>query len=211
MTWHRFVGITLLLYGLINPIGVIPIYLTLVRKVSRLHAHRVILIAASAVGTLLIVFAAFGEQILAFFNVGLDDFRIAGGLLALFIAFEMFQAHYGGFMQTLDEKHEAESDLHGIAITPLAFPLLVGPAEMGVIITLSNDLHGTLDKGLLIAACAAATSLIALTLWMAFRIQRLIGKTGINVATRFMALIVASLGVDFILTGIRNQLPGLTH
>jgi small neutral amino acid transporter SnatA (MarC family) len=56
-----------------------------------------------------------------------------------------------------------------------------------------------------------ALELIALTLWMAFRIQRLIGKTGINVATRFMALIVASLGVDFILTGMRNQLPGLTH
>lgn len=211
MSWHRFIGITLLLYGLINPIGVIPIYLNLVRKASALYAHRLILVAALAVGTLLIVFAALGEQILRFFNVGLDDFRIAGGLLALFIAFEMFQAHYGGFMQTLDEKHEAESDLHAIAVTPLAFPLLVGPAEMSVIITLSNDLHGVLDKGLLIGACSLATTLIALTLWMALRIQRLIGKTGINVATRFMALIVASLGVDFILTGIRNQLPGLTH
>src|SRR5690242_16990841 len=100
MSWHRFLGITLLLYGLINPIGVIPIYLSLVRKTTALHAHRVILVAAFAAGTLLIVFAACGEEILAFFNVGLDDFRIAGGLLALFIAFEMFQAHYGGFMQT---------------------------------------------------------------------------------------------------------------
>lgn len=211
MTWHRFVGITLLLFGLINPIGVIPIYLSLVRKASAPRAHRLIVAAALAVVTLLVVFAAFGEQILSFFSVGLDDFRIAGGLLALFIAFEMFQAHYGGFIQTLDEKIEAESDLHGIAITPLAFPLLVGPAEMSVIITLSNDLPGALDKSWLIGACGLATSLVGFTLWMAGPIQRLLGKTGINVATRFMALIVASLGVDFILTGIRNQLPGLAQ
>ena len=82
----------------------------------------------------------FGEQILTFFNVGLDDFRIAGGLLALFIAFEMFQAHYGDLIQTIEERAEAESEVHGIAVTPLAFPLLVGPAEMSVMITLSNAL-----------------------------------------------------------------------
>ena len=104
------------------------------------------MIASLAVGcqTLLIVAALWGEPILAFFNVGLDDFRIAGGLLALVIAFEMFQAHYGGFLQTLEERAEADTDLHAIAITPLAFPLLVGPAEMSVMITLSNDAPRTL-------------------------------------------------------------------
>lgn len=123
----------------------------------------------------------------------------------------MFQARFGGFLQTSDERHEAESDLHGAAITPLAFPLLVGPADMSVIITLSNDIVDAQGKGWLIAACGLATSLVACTLWMALPIQSVLGKTGINVATRFMALIVASLGVDFMLTGIRNQLPGLAH
>jgi multiple antibiotic resistance protein len=46
---------------------------------------------------------------------------------------------------------------------------------------------------------------------MAVPIIRMLGKTGINVATRVMALIVASLGINFILTGIKNQLPGLLH
>jgi multiple antibiotic resistance protein len=199
----------MLLYGLINPIGVIPIYMTLMDRAGGRNAQRIILVAAAAVAGLLTAAALFGQQILNFFSVGLDDFRIAGGLLALFIAFEMFQAHYGGFIQTVEEKLEA--DLHGIAITPLAFPLLVGPAEMSIMITLSNDTSNWVDRSLLIFACALTTCLMAATLSLAKPIRRVLGTTGINVATRVMALIVASVGINFIMTGVKNQLPGLLH
>jgi MarC family membrane protein len=146
---------------------------------------------------------------LGFFNVGLDDFRIAGGLLALLIAFEMFQAQYGTFVQPTHSATGEEVDVHGLAITPFAFPLLVGPAELSIIITLSNDNPGWIAKALLGAACLIATFLIGLTLWSAVGIQRFLGKTGINVMTRVMALIVAAIGVNFIMTGIRSELPGL--
>jgi multiple antibiotic resistance protein len=209
MAWNKFIGITMLLYGLTNPIGIIPIFMELTQRVEQNRAHRIILVASAAVAGFLIVPAMFGEQILAFFNVGLDDFRIAGGLLALFIAFEMFQARYGGFMQTLDEKTEAETDIHGVAITPLAFPLLVGPAEMSIMITMSNDLHRWTDKAMLMAAAVVATLLMGLTLWMATPISRVMSKTGINVATRVMALVVAAIGINFIMTGLKNELPGL--
>jgi multiple antibiotic resistance protein len=209
MGWHQFVGTTLLLYGLINPVGAVPIYSRLVRKSSADRTHRILLIASLAVGCLLIVAALWGEPILGFFNVGLDDFRIAGGLLALVIAFEMFQAHYGGFLQTLEERAEADADLHAIAITPLAFPLLVGPAEMSVMITLSNDAPALWDKGILVASAALTTALTALTLYLAKPLGRVLGTTGINVVTRIMALIVASVAIDFILSGLKNQFPGL--
>jgi multiple antibiotic resistance protein len=209
VTLNRFMGITMLLYGLINPVGVIPIYLNLVRKTVSTKAHRIIIIAATAVASLLIVAALLGKQILAFLNVGLYDFRIAGGLLALVIAFDMFRAHYGGFMQTLEEKTEAEADVHGVAITPLAFPLLVGPAEMSVMITLSSDFPYSIEKAALVAASLLTTFLMALTLWMAQPLNRILGMTGINVTTRVMALIVASVGINFIVTGLKNQFPGL--
>lgn len=209
MGWHKFVGTTLLLYGLINPIGVVPIYSHLVREESTQRAHRILLIASFAVGCLLILAALWGEPILAFFNVGLDDFRIAGGLLALVIAFEMFQARYGAFLQTLEEKAEADRDIHGIAVTPLAFPLLVGPAEMSVIITLSNDASTLRAKGMLVASVVFTTGLTALTLYLAKPLGRLLGTTGINVVTRIMALIVAAVAIEFILSGLKNQFPGL--
>ena len=91
----------MLLYGLINPVAVIPIYLHFVNRAVSARAHRVLLIASSAVAALLIAAAIFGRQILEFFNVELDDFRIAGGLLALVIAFDMFQALYRGLMRPL--------------------------------------------------------------------------------------------------------------
>ena len=211
MSVNEFIGITVLLFALSNPIGVIPIFLDFVQKLKSIHPKRIIIIAASTVAGFLILSALLGEQILTFFNVGLSDFRIAGGLLALFIAFEMFQARYSGIMQTIEEKTEAETDVHGIAVTPLAFPLLVGPAEMSIMITLSNDMPHSADKILLIFSSLVTSLLIALTLWLAVPISRILGKTGINVATRVIALVVAAIGVKFIMTGIRAELPGLVR
>ena len=209
MAWNQFVGITMLLYALTNPVGAVPIFLAMTRKVESVKIHRIIILASGAVAVFFMGSALLGKQILNFFNVGLDDFRIAGGLLALMIAFEMFQAQYGRFIQVADETAHGEVDIHGLAITPFAFPLLVGPAELSIMITLSNDNPGWLAKALLAIASLLAAFLIGLTLWMAAAIERLLGRTGINVMTRVMALIVAAIGVNFIMTGIRSELPGL--
>jgi multiple antibiotic resistance protein len=209
MSWNQFIGITVLIYALTNPVGAILIFLGLTRKAGSVKTHRIIILACSAVAIFFVGSALLGKEILDFFNVGLDDFRIAGGLLALFIAFEMFQAQYGKFVQPTHNAAGDEMDIHGFAITPFAFPLLVGPAELSIIITLSNDNPGWIAKPLLAAACLIATVLIGLTLWSAVVIERFLGKTGINVMTRVMALIVAAIGVNFIMTGIRSELPGL--
>jgi multiple antibiotic resistance protein len=209
MHQNEFIGITTLLYALANPVGVVPIFLGLTRGLAARTPLKIIAVACLAVAAFLSAAALLGRDVLAFFNVGLDDFRIAGGLFALFIAFEMFQAHYGGFMQTSEERREAASDVRTIAITPLAFPLLVGPAEMGVMITLANDATDWQGKAVLVASAVTTAGLVGLTLFLAIPIDRVLGRTGINVATRVMALFVAAIGVHFILTGLRSQLPGL--
>jgi multiple antibiotic resistance protein len=208
MEINRFIGMATLLYALANPVGVIPIFLSLTEPLKR-YRTRLVAVAAVSVAGLLCLSALFGEQSLRFFNVGLDDFRIAGGLLALFIAFEMFQAHYGGIMQTREEKSEAEGHVHEIAVTPLAFPLLIGPAEMSIMITKAADAHSAHEKVVLVAAGCVTAVLIAVTLLCAVPINRLIGRTGVNIATRVMALVVAAIGINFIFTGIRSELPGL--
>lgn len=62
MSWNGFIGITILLYGLINPVGVIPIYLHLVNRTERSRTHRILLIASLAVALLLIATGIFGRQ-----------------------------------------------------------------------------------------------------------------------------------------------------
>ena len=209
MEFNRFIGLATLLYSLANPVGVIPIFLSLTDRSRSANRPKIIAIAVAAVAALLIASALVGKSLLAFFNVGLDDFRIAGGLLALIIAFEMFQAHYGGFNQTSEERSEAELDLHSIAITPLAFPLLIGPAEMSIMMTLSSDHPTWSEKVGLIGAGVLTSAMIALTLLCASPVKRIVGKTGINVVTRIMALFVAAVGIDFICTGLRTEFPGL--
>ncbi|MCS3694712.1 multiple antibiotic resistance protein [Bradyrhizobium elkanii] len=199
----------MLLYALTSPVGAIPVFLAITRQARSANIHRIIVLACTAVAVFFVGAAVLGKQILGFFNVGLDDFRIAGGLLALVIALEMFQAQYGKFLQSTSGVDSSEVDIHGMAITPFAFPLLVGPAQVGIMITLSNDNPGWLAKALLAAASIIATFLIGLTLWTAAAIERFLGKTGINVMTRTMALIVAAIGVHFIMTGLRSELPGL--
>ncbi|WP_342739526.1 MarC family protein [Bradyrhizobium sp. B117] len=196
VAWNQFVGTIMLLYALTNPVGAIPVFLPMTGRAGVVKTHRIIVLACAAVAVFFIGSAMFEKEILAFFNVGLDDFRIAGGLLVLVIAFEMFQAQYGKF-------------IHGLAITPFAFPLLVGPAELSIMITLSNDNPGWLGKAFLAAAAVLATSLIGLTLWMAAAIERFLGRTGINIMTRVMALIIAAIAVNFIMRGIKSQLPGM--
>lgn len=206
---NEFIGIVTFLYAVANPIGVVPIFLSFTKKLKWEKIIKITTIASIAVAILLTVSVLLGTHILQFFNVSIDDFRIAGGMLVLFIAFNMFQAHYGGIMQTLEEKLEAEEDVSEIAITPLAFPLLVGPAEMSIMITYANDMDGWHEKTILALTGLMTALLVAVTLRMAVPIHRALGKTGINVATRIMALIVASIGIHFIMTGIKNHLPGL--
>jgi len=211
MAWNQFVGITMLLYALTNPVGAIPIFLSMTRRAGSVNRRRIIILACTAVAIFFVGAALLGKEILAFFDVGLDDFRVAGGLLAIVIALEMFQAQYGKLIQPAGDVDSGDVDIHGLAITPFAFPLLVGPAEISIIITLSNDNPGWPSKILLAVASMAATFLIGLTLWTASGIERYLGKTGINVMTRIMALIVAAIGVNFIMTGLRSELPGLAH
>jgi len=211
VAWNQFVGTTMLLYALTNPVGAIPVFLAMTGRTGAAMTHRIIVLACTAVAIFFVGSAMFGKEILAFFNVGLNDFRIAGGLLVLVIAFEMFQAQYGKFIPRADEGNYEESDVHGLAITPFAFPLLVGPAELSIMITLSNDNPGWLGKAFLASAAILATLLIGLTLWMAAAIERLLGRTGINVMTRVMALIIAAIAVNFIMTGVKSELPGLVN
>ncbi len=211
MDWNQFIGVVALLYAVTDPIGVIPVYLHLIKTASKEVALRIIVLATVSITCLLVGSVLLGEHILTFFNVSLDDFRIAGGLLMLFIAFNMFQAHAGGLTQTPEELAEAEAEnVTAIAITPLAFPLLVGPAEISILVTMSTDASGWEEKAWLIAAVVVMGLLVALTLRLALPLKKLMGTTGINVTARIMALIVAAIGVNFIMTGIKNQLPGLT-
>lgn len=141
MTWNQFIGITTPLYALSNPVGAaIPMFMMTARDADIGATHLIVILASTAVAILLLSSAILGRQCLNLFNAGLDDSRIFWWTAGFGVASDMFHGTAWKAIQPIDSAAREEAAIHGFAITPpSAFPLLVGPAEMSITITLSND------------------------------------------------------------------------
>jgi len=197
------------LFAIVDPIGVIPIFLMATQGFTAAQSRASARIAALTVFGVLTAFAFLGEPLLTFFGIRLAAFSVAGGLLLLLLALSMVQAHVSPQRQTEDEALEAE-EKDSVGAVPLGVPLLAGPGAITHVIIASGAVEGQpLQQGLQLVPVA----FVALTVWLAFRAAPLIavrlGKTGIHVVTRLMGLIIAALSVEMIARGLGALFPGL--
>ncbi|MGF1756796.1 YchE family NAAT transporter [Photobacterium sagamiensis] len=200
-----FVG----LIAAVNPIGIMPIFVSLTAHMGQEERNKTAFTANIAVTVILTVSLLAGQFLLDMFSISLDSFRVAGGLLLLTIAFSMMSGKLGEDKQNKQEKSESASR-EQIGVVPLAMPLMAGPGAIS-----STIVYGARFPGLPNTIGIALTICIfAFCCWLLFRgapiIVRFLGQTGINVITRIMGLILAALGIEFIATGLRTLFPGLT-
>ncbi len=206
--WTEYAKFFTGLLAIINPIGAIPMFLSLTANQSRAERNRTSLLTAFTVLLVLGVSLVMGEAILHFFGITIASFRVAGGILILLIAVSMMHAKLSAAKQTEEETLDAvEKD--SIAVVPIGLPLLAGPGAISTMILFAHR-DSSLTHYLL---GGAETILIAISVWLSFRlaptIGKMLGKTGINIITRIMGLIIAALGVEFITNGLKQLLPGL--
>jgi len=206
--WTEYVKFFTGLLAIVNPIGAIPMFLSLTTSQSRRERNRTSLLAATTVLLVLAVSLVMGEAILHFFGITIASFRVAGGILILLIAISMMHAKLSAVKQTEEETLDA-AEKDSIAVVPIGLPLLAGPGAISTIILFAHrdsSLTHYLIGGIEIL-------LLAISIWLSFRlaptIGKLLGKTGINIITRIMGLIIAALGVEFIANGLKQLLPGL--
>ncbi|MBI5042051.1 MAG: NAAT family transporter, partial [Gammaproteobacteria bacterium] len=156
----------------------------------------------------LVVALLMGESLLNFFGISLDSFRVAGGILILLMAISMLHGGISPAKQTSEEAQDAE-EKDNIAVVPLGMPLLAGPGAISTIIIYSHRGHGLLHLALLLSIALS----LALLTWVALRaapaIAERLGRTGLNIVTRIMGLILAAIGVEFMAGGLKQLLPGL--
>lgn len=196
------------LLALVNPLGAVPIFISLTQQYSRAERKKTIITAATSVAVVIVVSGVLGEQIIDFFGISIGSLQVGGGLIILLTALNMLNAKSGGARSTPEEESEAETKPH-IGVVPLAIPFLTGPGAISTVIVYAHNMKGWLQYlGLLLAALAMA-ALVVLALSMAGRIARLLGQTGINVATRLMGLILSALAVEIIANGLIRLLPAL--
>jgi len=197
------------LFAIVDPIGVIPIFLMATQGYTLAQSHHAARIAALTVLGVLSLFIFVGEPLLMFLGIRLAAFSVAGGLLLLLLALSMVQAHVSPQRQTEDEAAEAE-EKDSVGAVTLGVPLLAGPGAITHVIVASGAAQGNvMHQGMLLIPVA----LVALSVWLAFRaapvIARRLGRTGIHVVTRLMGLIIAAISIEMIASGLGTLFPGL--
>jgi len=197
------------LFAIVDPVGVIPIFMLATQGYTLAQSHAAARIAALTVLGVLTLFAFLGEPLLMFFGIRLAAFAVAGGLLLLLLALSMVQARVSPQRQTQDEAAEAE-EREAVGVVPLGIPLLAGPGAITHVIVAASAAKGDVLHQ---AALLIPIGLVALSVWLSFRaapvISRRLGKTGIHVVTRLMGLIIAAISVEMIADGLGQLFPGL--
>lgn len=196
------------LIALVNPLGVLPMFISLTQDFTPAQKQRAIRTAAFTVVAVISTCALLGEQIIKFFGISTASLQVADGLLILLMSLSMLNAQPSGAKTTAEERDEAEHK-DTIGVVPLGIPLLTGPGAMSTVIVLAGKSNHVSDYVALIGSGVVIAALVWLTLQMAQPIARFMGRTGINIATRIMGLLVAAVAVEFIVEGLKTMLPAL--
>ncbi|NHB07409.1 NAAT family transporter [Burkholderia cepacia] len=196
------------LLALINPIGAVPFFLSLTAQQTDLERRRTIRIASVSVFCVMTVTALLGQQIIDFFGISVGSLEVGGGIIMLLMAINMLNAQIGNTRSTPEERHEAELK-DNIAVVPLAIPLLTGPGSISTVIIYAANSRHWYGRAGLVAIGAVLAFLCFVAMRLAEPIANWIGRTGINIATRLMGLMLSALAVEFIVNGLRALLPAL--
>ena len=194
----------LLLFIVIDPIGLAPMFAALTQGESDAWRRRMAVRATAIAALVLIVFALLGDRLLAALNIGLPAFRIAGGVLLLLLAIDMvFARHSGVRAPTLREQAEAEHR-KDISVFPLAIPLIAGPGAITTVLLTAGSRNESLAAtAALLVMLAVVLGLALVSLLLSSRIVRLLGETGANVVSRVLGIVLAALAVQFMLDGLQ--------
>jgi len=202
-----FVTAFVSLFVTLDPIGNVPIFLSITPHNSEAERASMVTRAVLVVFVVLVVFALCGNLIFRFFGVTIEAFRIVAGLLLLKIAFDMMEAKPARVRHTPEEDAEG-AKREDIAIIPLAIPLLSGPGTISSVVALTGQVSKSPSVipmfGILLLAIALNVVIAFLALRSAAPITRLLKETGTRVFTRIMGLILAAIAVQFVLTGIKE-------
>jgi len=196
------------LIAIVNPLGALPIFLSMSDKDDPGADMRTINRAAIAVALILLTAAWTGEALLGFFGITIDAFRVGGGLLILLMGISMLhgkQSH----VQHCPNEVDAVVEKEDISVVPLAIPLMAGPGSISLVILDANKIHSWSGDILLALAILAVAAIAWLVLLIAEKMRDKFGTIGLNIATRIMGLILAAIGVQFIADGAKQLLPGL--
>ncbi len=187
----------------LDPVALAPIFVSLTRGMNASERRRVALRASLIAFGILAFFGLGGEVQLRLLGVGIPAFRISGGLLLFWIAFEMVFERRNERKQHTADIAITEDHIRNVAAFPLAIPLMAGPGAITAVILLAGRADGNvgyLSALLILIALGILSCLVVFS--AADRVSRWLGVTGNVVLTRLLGVILAGLAVQFIIDGV---------
>ena len=202
--------------SIVNPFGNLPLFISYTAGERKQVRNWLAVFIAVTVLVLLTIFLILGTELLNFFGITIPAFQISGGILLLLTGIGMVHGKRTTHSPKLPDKFyrndlkEAES-IYSKILIPLGIPLFVGPGAISTVILYSSRVHNQSTLIGEIVVLAGISLVVLLILLSADRIQRLLGEMGIEIATRLLGLILAAIGVQFILNGLANATFGLIN
>ena len=198
------------LLAIVNPIGVLPFFIHFTEGFSREQRRRTIRVAAVSAFVVIAVSATIGLRIIEFFGISLASFQVGGGMLLLLSSLQMLNAQPAESRTSdLAEGNDKVDAGDSIAIVPLTIPLLTGPAAISTMIIYADKTRHWWELGVLVLYGLVVGVSVWIALSLSGRIAKALGKTGINVMTRLMGLLLAALAVEVMSDGLVKLFPGL--
>ncbi len=200
------------LLAIVNPLAIVPFFIHYTEGFTRSQRQRTVAVASFSAFVVIAISALAGLRILEFFNISLASFQVGGGMLLLMSSMNMLNAQPAEAKPMTNELEDgAEKAAKGasIAVVPLTIPLLTGPATMSTVVIYAEKAKTFFQLGTLVGYGMVIGVATALCFSLAQPIARVLGKTGINVMTRLMGLILAALSVEVMADGLGKLFPVL--
>ena len=223
------------LLAIVNPLAIVPFFIHYTQGYTTEERRRTIWIASFSAFCVIAISALLGLRILDFFGISLASFQVGGGMLLLMSSLSMLNAEPAEGKSTIEEIKEAQTDSRfhadppyvqsyatkvpeapainpartSIAVVPLTIPLLTGPATMSTVVIYAEKAKNFPQLATLVVYGLVIALATALCFAAAQPIARVLGKTGINIMTRLMGLILAALSVEVMSDGLIKLFPML--
>jgi multiple antibiotic resistance protein len=200
------------LFALLNPLGMLPVFVGYTSAMSVGVQRLLALFVSLTVLGLMLLFLFTGHAILGFFGITLDSFRLAGGILLLLIGIHIVTGDPGKAERDLVVAASASTlseakTVYRQIVVPFAMPLLVGPGVIANLILYATEARTAKSETLALGLVGVTVAISALTFVILLSgrfLRRVLGDVGLSILTRILGLLVASIGMQFMVTGLSN-------
>lgn len=202
--YHDLLTVALLylasFFSLINPLGSMPVFLTMTANLSQKERARTAVKAVITAFITLMIFAFGGQMLFQFFGISVDSFRVVGGIIFFMMGYDMLNARLSSLKSI--NQDEVKQYVDDISITPLGIPMIAGPGAITNSIVLMQDSDTFPLKIILIGVILFTMALTLIIYISGSRITKFLGDTGNKIMLKLMGLIVMVIAVEFFFAGL---------